>query len=485
LNSQSVRAAIHIAAIFAIYLSLAMLFPAFFDFYHGNADWQVFALSAFFTGGLSLATALATQGPRIVANARFGFLIVNLLWATTVVVGAVPLIASSIELTIADAIFESTSALTTTGSTVIVGLDSLPPGILLWRSLLNWIGGMGVIVLGLLILPYLNIGGVSYFKLESSDIEDRPFERLSIFLLSILGIYSSLTFACALSYAAAGMSGFDAINHAMATLATGGFSTHDTSFGFYGENLPLLWISSFFMFVGALPFSILALLAFRGRIDAARDPQIRVFALYVLFFALATAIYVTVNTGRPFLSAFTHSMFNFVSIITTTGFASQDYSTWGPFVVACAFIATFLGGCSGSTAGAIKAYRFIILFALMANGLRRLVYPNSVHTVRYGDRPVDDAMQRAVVLFIASFFVIWGVGTVMLAATGLDFVTSTTGVLTAMTNVGPGLGDVIGPAGNFAPLPDAAKWILSLAMLLGRMEILTVLVVFTPFFWRR
>jgi trk system potassium uptake protein TrkH len=281
------------------------------------------------------------------------------------------------------------------------------------------------------------------------------------------------------------MSGFDAINHAMATLATGGLSTHDSSFGFYGENLPLLWISSFFMFVGALPFSILALLAFRGRIDAARDPQIRVFALYVLFFALATAIYVTVTTGRPFLSAFTHSLFNFVSIITTTGFASQDYSSWGPFVVACAFIATFLGGCSGSTAGGIKAYRFIILFALLGNGLRRLVYPNSVHTVRYGDRPVDDAMQRAVVLFIAFFFVIWGVGTVLLAATGLDFLTSTSGVLTAMTNVGPGLGDVIGPAGNFAPLPDTAKWILSLAMLLGRMEILTVLVVFTPFFWRR
>lgn len=485
MNSQSVRAAIHIAAIFGIYLSLAMLVPAFIDFYHRNPDWQVFALSAFFTGGLSLATALATQGPRVIPNARFGFLIVNLLWATTVVIGAIPLIASSIDLTVADAIFESTSALTTTGSTVIVGLDSLPPGILLWRSLLNWVGGLGVIVLGLLILPYLNIGGVSYFKLESSDIEDRPFERLSIFLLSILAIYTALTLACALAYAAAGMSGFDAVNHAMATLATGGFSTHDSSFGFYGDNLPLLWVASFFMFVGGLPFSILALLAFRGRIDAARDPQIRAFALYVLFFAVVVAIYVRVNSGAPFFQVFTHSLFNFVSIITTTGFASQDYSTWGPFVVACAFIATFLGGCSGSTSGGIKAYRFIILFALMGNGLRRLVYPSSVHTVRYGDRPVDDAMQRSVVLFIASFFVIWGGATVLLAATGLDFVTSMTGALTAMTNVGPGLGDVIGPAGNFAPLPDSAKWILSLAMLLGRMEILTVLVVLTPVFWRR
>lgn len=485
LNSQSVRAAIHIAAIFGIYLSLAMLVPAFVDFHFRNADWQVFALSAFFTGGLSLATALATQGRGVTANARFGFLIVNLLWATTALFGAVPLMASSLELSIADAVFESVSALTTTGSTVIAGLDSLPPGLLLWRSLLQWIGGLGVIVLGLLILPFLNIGGVSYFKLESSDIEDRPFERLSVFVVSILGIYSSLTFACAIAYAAAGMSGFDAVNHAMTTLSTGGYSTHDSSFGFYGDNLPMLWIASVFMFIGGLPFSILALLAFRGRLDAARDPQIRGFALYILFFAIVVAAYVTVRSGTPFFESLTHSMFNFVSIITTTGYASQDYSTWGSFAVACAFIATFLGGCSGSTSGGIKAYRFIILFELMSNGLRRLVYPSSVHTVRYGDRPVDDDMQRAVVLFIASFFVIWGVATVLLAGTGLDFVTSMTGALTALTNVGPGLGDVIGPAGNFAPLPDSAKWILVLAMLLGRLEILTVLVIFAPVFWRR
>lgn len=485
MNRQSVRAAIHIAAIFGIYLSLAMLVPAFVDFHFRNADWQVFALSAFFTGGLSLATALATQGRPATANARFGFLIVNLLWATTALFGAVPLMASSLDLTVADAVFESVSALTTTGSTVIVGLDSQPPGILLWRSLLQWIGGLGVIVLGLLILPFLNIGGVSYFKLESSDIEDRPFERLSVFIASILGIYTALTLACAIAYAAAGMSGFDAVNHAMATLSTGGFSTHDSSFGFYGDNLPLLWIASLFMFIGGLPFSILALLAFRGRLDAARDPQIRAFALYILFFAVVVAAYVRVRSGAPFLEALSHSTFNFVSIITTTGFASQDYSTWGPFAVACAFIATFLGGCSGSTSGGIKAYRFIVLFELMSNGLRRLVYPSSVHTVRYGDRPVDDDMQRAVVLFIASFFVIWGVATVLLAGTGLDFLTSMTGALTAMTNVGPGLGDVIGPAGNFAPLSDTAKWVLSLAMLLGRLEILTVLVIFAPVFWRR
>ncbi len=187
----------------------------------------------------------------------------------------------------------------------------------------------------------------------------------------------------------------------------------------------------------------------------------------------------------PFFTALTHSAFNLTSIITTTGYASTDYSLWGPFAVACVFVATFLGGCSGSTAGGIKAYRFLIMFELLANGLRRFVFPNTVLTVRYGDRPVDADMQRAVVLFISSFFVIWAIMIILLAATGLDLITSMTGALTALTNVGPGLGDIIGPAGNFSTLPDMAKWVLSLAMLLGRLEILAVLVIFTPTFWRR
>jgi trk system potassium uptake protein TrkH len=384
-----------------------------------------------------------------------------------------------------DAIFESVSGITTTGSTVISGLDSLPPGLLLWRSLLNYLGGLGVIAVGLFLLPFLNIGGVSYFKIESSDIEDRPFERFQTFALALIGIYTGLVLACALLYAAAGMDGFDAVNHAMATLATGGFSTHDASFGAFADRPAILWIGTVFMFIGSLPFSIMMLFALRGRLDALRDPQIRVFAGYVVVFSVAVAIYLRVKTDVPFFDALTHSVFNFVSIITTTGFASDDYSAWGPFAVACAFIATFLGGCSGSTAGAIKAYRFLILFELLANGLRRLIYPNVVLPVRYGDRTVDPDTQRAVVLFIASFFVIWAIGTILLGATGLDLVTATTGALTALTNVGPGLGEIIGPVGNFSTLPDSAKWVCTVLMLVGRLEILAVFVVFTPTFWGR
>lgn len=462
-----------------------MLIPAGVDLYYGNSDWQIFAVSSLFMGGLALAVALATQGRPPPVTTRYGFFLVNLLWVTLAIAGAVPFLMSSLDMSITDAFFESVSGVTTTGSTVINGLDRTPPGLLMWRSLLSFMGGLGVIALGLFLLPFLNIGGVSYFKIESSDIEDRPFERFQLFALSLIGIYTALVFICAITYAAAGMDGFHAVNHAMSTVATGGFSTHDTSFVRYSETPAILWIGSIFMFIGGLPFSVMILFAVRGRLDALRDPQIRVFAGYCIVFAVSVAIYLRVQFGIPFFDALTHATFNLVSIITTTGFASDDYTKWGPFAVVCIFVATFLGGCSGSTTGGIKAYRFLILFELLANGLRRLVYPNTVLPVRYGDRSVPDDMQRAIVLFIASFFVLWAIGTILLGATGLEFVTATTGALTSLTNVGPGLGDVIGPVGNFSKLPDSAKWVCALLMLLGRLEILAVLVIFTPTFWGR
>ncbi|WP_274628937.1 TrkH family potassium uptake protein [Arvimicrobium flavum] len=485
MNRSAIRAATHVAAVFALYLSAAMLIPAAVDLYYDNPDWEAFALSALFVGGIAMAIMLATQGRAPQASTRFGFLLVNMLWLTMALAGAVPFAVSSLDMSLTDAIFESVSGVTTTGSTVINGLDKAPPGLLLWRSLLSFMGGLGVIVLGLFLLPFLNIGGVSYFKIESSDIEDRPFERFQTFTISLIGIYTALVFACAVSYTAAGMDGFHAINHAMSTVATGGFSTHDTSFLQYANRPAVLWVGSVFMFIGALPFSIMILFAVRGRFDVLRDPQIRVFAGYSVVFAVAVAVYLTVKAGMPFGLALTHSTFNFLSIITTAGFASDDYTLWGPFAVGCVFVATFLGGCSGSTTGGIKAYRFLILLELVVNGLRRLIYPHTVLPVRYGDRTINDDMQRAVVLFVASFFMLWVIFTLLLSATGLDFVTALTGALTSLTNVGPGLGPVIGPVGNFSSLPDIAKWLCAIAMLLGRLEILAVLVVFSPAFWRR
>lgn len=481
----AIRAAIHVASVFAIYLCFAMLIPAAVDLYVGNPDWQVFAFSALFTGGLALAVAMATQGRPPALSARFGFLVVNLLWLTTCMVATVPLYMSSFDLEIADAFFEAVSGLTATGGTVLTQLDRAPPGILMWRVLLNWMGGLGVIAFGIFVLPFLNIGGVSYFKIESSGTDERPFARLSTYVFWMIAIYCALTFACTILYATAGMSGFDAVTHAMSTVSTGGFANYDSSFAHYNDRPAILWIATAFMFLGALPFAILILFVARGRLDALADPQIKLFSSYVLGFVLAVAAYTRIWTDEPFFDALTHAAFNMTSIITTTGFATTDWNDWGPFAIACAFVATFLGGCSGSTTGGVKAYRFLILFKLLSNGLRRLVYPHTVVTVRYGDRPVDDDQQRAVVLFIAAFFVLWAVVTVLLSATGLDLLTALSGSLASITNVGPGFGAVIGPAGNYASVPDAAKWILSFAMLLGRLEILAVLVIFTPVFWER
>lgn len=483
MHASVIRAAAHVASIFSLYMAGMMLLPTMVDLYYGNDDWQIFAVCAATTGAIALTVAAATRNRAPIRSTRLGFLLVSVVWLTIGFIGAVPLYTASLRLDFASAFFESISAVTTTGSTVISGLDGLPPGILLWRSLLQWVGGLGVIALGLFFLPVLKVGGFSFLRIESSDIEERPFERLSSFIRALMAIYVALTGLCALAYAAVGMTIFDAVNHAMTTIATGGFSTHDASFGYF-QNWSVLWVSSVFMILGALPFSILILFMVRGRIDALRDPQIRVFLLYVTGMVLALAIHRRVVNDTPFGEALVSTVFNLVSIITTTGYASEDYTKWGSFSVMIFFFATFLGGCSGSTSGGIKAYRFLILGRMLTNGLRMLIYSSSIQPLRYGNRTVDEDMQRSVALFIVAFILIWVGGSVALAAGNLDIVTSLTATLTALCNVGPGLGPIVGPAGNFSTLSDYAKWILSITMLLGRLEILAVLVLLMPTFWR-
>ena len=483
MNATIYRSAINIAAICGLYLSAAMLIPAFIDLYYGHRDWQVFALSAFLVGGFSLATAAATRSGPPPFNKKMGFLLVNLLWLVFSLVGAVPFWMSSLNMDFADSFFESVSAITTTGSTVIVGLDNAPPGILLWRSLLQWLGGIGIVALGLFVMPYLRVGGMSFFKMESSDTNDKPFARIASFTRAFVLVYILITFVCAITYSVLGMSRFDALNHALTTIATGGFSTHDASFGYF-NSIPLLWAGTFFMTLCSLPFSILIVFIVRGRLDALRDPQIIVFLGYLVAIAIAMGIFHRLENDVPFHEALAHSFFNIASILSTCGYASQDYTTWGAFAITLAFFATFLGGCSGSTAGGIKAYRFIIIFNSIRTGLYKLIYPNGIHTVRYGKVTVDPDTQRTVFLFFCTYLMLWVFGSLAMAAMGHDILTSVSSVITALSNVGPGVGPVVGPAGNFAPLSDPALYLLSLMMLMGRLEVLTVLVILTPLFWK-
>ncbi|MCB5204807.1 TrkH family potassium uptake protein [Neorhizobium sp. T786] len=484
MNASLFRPAIYIAALCGLYLATAMFLPAMMDLYYGHDDWQVFALSGFMVGGLSMMTALATRGPPPAFNKRLGFLLVNLLWATFSIVGAIPLYLAENELSFAQALFESVSGITTTGSTVITGLDTMPRGILLWRSLLCWFGGIGIVALGLFILPFLKVGGMSVFKLESSDTNDKPFARLASFTRAFIAIYLLLTLTCMVAYDIAGMGHFDALNHAMSTVATAGFSTRDMSFAYY-DSEAILVIGTIFLTIGSLPFSVLILLAVRRRLNTLRDPQILVFISYLCAFSILLGVYHHLRNGVEIDTALIHSFFNMASILSTGGFASDDYTLWGPFAVTLAFFATAIGGCSGSTAGGIKTYRFVIIFNIIRSGLKRLIYPNAVYPVRYGNITVEPDAQRGVFLFVSLFLALWAFGSMAMSAMGYDFLTATSAVLTCLANVGPGIGPIIGPVGNFSTIGDPALYLLSLMMLLGRLEILTVLVLLTPIFWRQ
>jgi trk system potassium uptake protein TrkH len=485
LHSNLLRSVIYIASIFGMYLSAAMFLPAMADLYYRNNDWAVFAASGFICGGLSLGCAFATHGPVSQFNKRFGFLLVNVLWAMFSLIGAVPLYLSELNLSFAQALFESVSAITTTGATVISGLDDAPQGILLWRSLLCWLGGIGIVALGLFILPLLRVGGISFFRMESSDnSSDRPFARLASFTGAFMSVYVLLTLFCAIAYGFGGMTNFNALNHAMSTVATGGFSTHDASFGTYADKPFILWTAVAFLILGSLPFSLLILYAVRRRLTVLRDPQILVFLGYLGTISLAVGIYHHLRNGEPILSALTHSFFNMTSILSTGGFTTEDYTLWGPFVLMVAFFATFMGGCSGSTSGGIKAYRFVIIGKVVSSGLKKLLYPNAVVTIRYGDRVVDSETIRILFLFLSCFLALWLGGSLVLSAMGYDFLTASSAVATALANVGPGVGPTIGPVDNFSTIIDPALYLLSLMMLMGRLEILTVLIMLLPIFWK-
>lgn len=484
---ESLRASIftataNVTGYFCFYLSLAMLVPMMVDLAEGNRDWQVFLMSALLVGGASLAVIVMTQGYTVRFTPRFGFLLLSALWFSTSLVAALPLYFSSLELTVAEAVFEAVSGITTTGSTVIVGLDDLPPGLLVWRSLTQWLGGIGVVAAGLLLLPFLNVGGMQIFKLESSQQSESPFPRFRQFSRALVLLYVALTLLCTLGYAAGGMTTFDAFNHAMTTISTGGFSTRDASMREFSNGVLIVGIV--FMILGALPFVALLRAIVQRNLRAALDPQIPAFlAIVAVAGLLASLMAVEVLEGSRARAAI-HGFFNVVSIITTTGYASADYDIWGPFAVALFFVITFLGGCAGSTAGGFKTYRLMLLYKSVSAMTKQMLRPATIAPMRYGAQTVAPKVLQSVTVFFSAFFAMLFLMTLMLAATGLDLVTSLTGVLTALTNVGPGLGPQIGPAGTFAGLSDTAKWILSLAMLMGRLEVMAILILLTPTFWK-
>lgn len=463
-------------------LALAMAVPAVLDVLDGNAEWPAFAVSAALTAFFGSLMAEANRGAKRHIDARTGALVTTASWVLVCAFGALPL-KSALRIGYTDAFFEAMSGLTTTGSTVLTGLDDMAPGVLLWRSMLQWIGGLGIIALAMIMLPFLRVGGMQLFHSESSDISERVVPRaVHVVALTAL-VYVVLTIFSAAGLIAAGMSPFDAINHAMCAIATGGFSTKDASVGAYNSPaIEAVLIAS--MVAGALPLVFYARLVMNARRALLRERQVPAFLLLWAGAVLAVSVLRWHTGGVPFSSAFRDSAFSVTSILTDTGFTTADYGTWGHWAIGIFLVLLFVGGCAGSTAGAIKIFRWQILLRSMAVQFDHILSPHRVAMVRYGDRPVPPETVDSVRNFFFMYLMTWTVLSIAVMVTGVDFLSAISGVAQAMAGAGPGLGQLVGPAGNFQTIPPAAKWILSAAMLLGRLELSTVYVLLTRGFWR-
>lgn len=447
-------------------------------------DTQVFFYSMLFTlvsGGIMVL--LGSLAPFNLRGRQI-FLLTSLTWIVLSLFSSIPLLFGSTQLSLADAIFETISGLTTTGSTVLSGLDDMSHGILLWRAILQWLGGIGIIVMGMAILPFLQVGGMRLFQSESSDWSEKAMPRSGTIAKAIGKVYLSLTALCILSYWLAGMSGFDALVHGLTTSATGGFANYDNSMGHFADNPGILWISILFMFMGALPF-VLYVHMIQGRpLPLFRDSQVRALVKILVSAVVIMSIYLMSQLGWEWFDALTHAAFNVTSVVTTTGYASYDYNAWGTFGVIFFLYLMFIGGCSGSTSGGFKIFRHQLSIMLMRNQMLALLHPRGVFSQHYNGRHVPDDVIRSMVAFAFFFFATIAALALALSFMGLDFITSFTAAVAAVSNVGPGLGDTVGPAGNFATLPDVGKWLMALGMLLGRLEIVTFMILFTRAFWR-
>jgi len=463
-------------------LALFMYLPTGLALIDGGRGLVEFLSSALITQISGLVLLRMGQTARFRLSVRDMFLLTTWIWLIASAYAALPLMLIQ-HTSFTDAYFETMSGITTTGSTVLSGLDTLPHSVLLWRSILQWLGGIGFIVMGVAILPFLNVGGMRLFQTESSDWSEKSHPRAKTVAKYIVLVYLAITFGCVIGYLAAGMTPFEAINHAMTTVSTGGYSTSDASMAHFSPAAH--WVGILFMYLGSLPF-LLFVQTLRARHPGTllHDAQVRGFTLLLLSSGLLMASWLSWHNHLNFLDAVRLSLFNIVSVVTTTGYALTDYSQWGSLTTVIFALLTFVGGCSGSTAGGIKIFRFQVAASMLRKQVLQQLHPSGVFVQKYNGRPVNDAIIRSLVAFLLAFFITIGVIAIFVSLCGVDPVTSLTGSLTAVTNVGPGLGEVIGPAGNFASLPEAAKWALSLGMLMGRLEILTVAVLFFPAFWR-
>lgn len=477
------RPVFYVIGLLVLGLGASMIAPAMLDAADGSRHWRSFALagavSVFFGG----AMAGACREQRSAGlSLQQSFLLTSTAWLALPLFGALPFVFGEPQARFVDAFFEAMSGITTTGSTVFTGLEQLPKGALLWRGMLQWFGGVGIIVFAIAFLPTLKVGGMQLFKSEAFDTLGKILPRAVEIAQSIGWIYLGLTAACLIAYTAAGMSTFEATVHAMTTVSTGGFANEDASFGVYGAGAE--YVASVFMVLAALPFIRYVQIVNGAHRPILMDSQIRTFLAMVFIVVAVMTLYLLLKEESVNEAPFRKSLFNVVSIMTGTGYASADYGQWGAFPIVVFFLIGLIGGCSGSTTCSIKVFRYQVLYAAAKAQIRKLRSPHGIFTPRFEGRPIEPEVISSVMSLLFFFCVAFGVIAIMLSMIGLEPITAISGAATALANIGPGIGPEIGPAGNFSKLPDAAKWVLSAAMFLGRLELMAVLVIFTPAFWR-
>ena len=463
-----------------IILGIFMLIPIIVQFYYSEIDSSFFG-SSIITIIIGTLFFLSNLDHDKKLNLQQAFLVTSLSWLSIAIFGSLPFIFSNVNFSITNAFFESMSGITTTGSTIISNLESMPKGILLWRAILQWLGGIGIIVMAITLMPIMNVGGMQLFKISNNDSSEKILPKSKEIALRLIYIYSGLTALCAFSYKVLGMNFFDSLTHSMTTIATGGFSNYNESIGFF--NSYSIEISAMiFIILGSLPFIAYIKFLSGDKKIFFLDIQIRTFLKIIIISIIILSIYLIINdTAQLNLRSI---FFNVISILTGTGYVNAQFDNWGGFPIILFLGLMFIGGCAGSTTCGIKIFRIQILYSFISNQLKKIIYPKGVFVLKYNQEPVDNKFIASIISFIYLYLVIFFIITALLSLTGLDFITSVSGAATSISNVGPGLGSIIGPNGNFSSLPDISKWILSLGMILGRLELFAILVLFLPSFWR-
>jgi trk system potassium uptake protein TrkH len=479
-NNKTVFFAI---GVLLIILGAFMLIPFFVQFIYGEEN-STFLSSASVTAFIGTLLVLTNQEENKKINLQQAFLLTTLSWLSIAIFGCIPFLLYDLNLSFVDAFFESMSGITTTGSTIITNLDNTPKSILIWRAILQWLGGIGIIVMAITMLPLLNIGGMQLFRVEGGESTEKilPKTREVTLVLSI--IYLVLTFFCAIAYWLVGMNIFDSIAHSMTTIATGGFSTYSSSIGYF-QNPSIEIISIIFIILGSIPFIAYLKFVKGDKKIFFKDSQIKGLIYILIISVLLMFVYLILNNREySLLDNLRISAFNVVSILSGTGYVTSDFGLWGKFPLIFFLFLMFVGGCAGSTTCGIKIFRFQILGHFIINQINKLVYTRGIFTIKYNNEKISNTFIYSIITFIFLYFFIFFILTALLSLDGLDFVTALSGSASAISNVGPGLGNIIGPNGNYSDLPSFSKLILSFGMLLGRLELFAVLVLFFPSFWK-